>query len=219
MQPRTVTIPESYRQVATCRAEKRGSSGYLHNTILVHKDFPFEVEEVPVGGVNITAGCTVPRCAACVVVGSDLTIANVHLCGGRYDDTQYHVLRDVKAKELKMLVENANPDIIIGDFNGERSDVFARKTLSKYPMFRDLNKSKKEEFLAYYMSAHAFLSDNGYVPLYEETDVRQTSVYGGVPDWMYIKKSKLRAILNVQVVSKCDCSDHSAVVVDIQLKT
>ena len=35
---------------------------------------------------------------------------------------------------------------------------------------------------------------------------------------MYIKKSKLRAVAGVHVVGKCDCSDHSAVVVDILLK-
>jgi hypothetical protein len=91
-------LSAEHSDAATCRAEPLGGGRYLHNTILVRNGM--RSDALP--GLRITAGCRVPRCAAAVRLPDHggLVVANVHLCGGRFDDPHYARLLDVKANQL-----------------------------------------------------------------------------------------------------------------------
>ena len=55
-----------------------------------------------------------------VVNFDGIIIANVHLCGGRYDDVHYKTFLTEKADSIKHLLGH-DPVIIVGDFNGDPS--------------------------------------------------------------------------------------------------
>ena len=63
----------------------------------------------------------------------------------------------------------------------------------------------------YYQSCHKYLTANGYVPLYDEEQVRQTSSFGGVPDWAYgitVTEVKIAPFRAARVIEAFHCSDH-----------
>ena len=207
--------PSTHAVVASCRAEKT-PAGHLMNKILVAKRFRPTVEALAVK-VNVTAGCTVPRCATCIRVDGRIVIANVHLCGGRFDDPHYKRLQNTKALALQNLLDAVHPDIIVGDFNGEQSTDAATKTLQNYPLFRNLKPTEKVEFLQYFQSAHRLLEQSGYEPAFIEAGLQPTNKFGGVSDWVYIRRSLKATVRSVTVINALACSDHNAVLVELVL--
>ena len=222
-------LPPTYTVVAQCRAE-RIATGFLYNTILVHDRARHWVE--PLAPVDLPGNpamvrkeqgpgrsCPNERCAAGVRIDGAVVLANVHLCGGRFVDPHYGRagLPDVRARSLQLLVREMKPDLIVGDFNSERTEAAARRTLARHPVFRGLTAKARDAFLRYYLSGHEWLqSYGGYTPLYDE-GLGSTSRYGGVPDWMYVRNSCLLAVRQAQVLDARDCSDHNAVLVDVDL--
>lgn len=130
----------------------------------------------------------VPRAAAsCTYRG--VTIANVHLCGGRHDDNLFAFLAHEKARQIAQVVSVMRPDIIVGDFNSENTTESALTTLHRYPLFENLDPNQKRAFLQYYLSAHRVLREQHYGAAFCTDDMRPTSVYGGCPDWIYVKNN------------------------------
>ena len=152
-------------------------------------------------------------------IHGSIVLANVHLCGGRFIDPHYGKtgLMDVRARSLQSLIRVVDPDLIVGDFNSERTEAAARRTLTKHPVFRGLTAKARDAFLRYYLSGHEWLQTHGgYTPLFDE-GVGSTSRYGGVPDWMYARTSRLLEVRRAQVLDARDCNDHDAVLVDVDL--
>lgn len=180
----------------------------LCNTILVKKSLSYLVtasKQFQFDPRGIAERCV------CAIRFAGLLIANTHLCGGRHDDQHYATLVDAKAEEMSQLVEALKPDIVVGDFNAESNWFEALSTLNSYPLFEDLGTAEKELFLQYYRSAHLFLQENGYVPAFAEQDVRPTSAFGGVPDWIYVKSGLQDTVFDVKKVEAIPYySDHNA---------
>ena len=224
VQPRPVGLPAAYRQVATCRAEVlRHTNQHLHNTWLVRRAFPGDVQpRVPPALVLAAAGCRTARCAASVVLagsgGRTLTLTNVHLCGGRIDDPAYQTLQRVKARELRLVLDNVKPDVVVGDFNGERAIERARRQLEGHPLYRRLRTDEQRQvFLEFYRSCHDLLDRRGYVPVYDEALVRRTNSFGGVSDWVYVRHRLLHFVRNVRVIDTGRHSDHQGILVEFDL--
>lgn len=124
----------------------------------------------------------------------------------------------MKEDALRRLLDSRRPpDIIVGDFNGERSPKRARKTLATHPVFQQLrSKQDQTAFLQYYRRCHQMLGQRGYVPAYRDTSL-VTSRYGGLPDWVYVRRGLGATVQSVKVVPADTCSDHHAVLVRLRL--
>ena len=55
------------------------------------------------------------------------------------------------------------------------------------------------------------MDEAGYVAAYTETQVGPTSTYGGVPDWIYLRRGLGAVVERVEVVPALHCSDHNGV--------
>lgn len=200
------TILESkyYKRISFCKGEKYGST-ILGNSVYVRKENIGYITKTL--NVDITKNCTVPRCSV-LVEYKNIRMANVHLCGGRYDDPEYENLKDVKERELGEMLKH-NPNIILGDFNGEE-DV---SSIKNYYLYKNLSGEEKKLFEKYYSSGHSFLKDNKY----KTKKFGITSKFGGTPDWMYYDSTI--KIVNYQVIDTIfenKLSDHKCIVIEIK---
>lgn len=189
---------------------------FLANTIIVKT----ELQKIAIGdNVGIGEACTTERCAA-VLHLRGLVIANVHLCGGRSDDKDFRSLANEKANEIAKVVERFAPHLIVGDFNGERNRIEAETTLRDYPAYRDLSVVEREQFMTYYLSAHRWLTAHGYEPAFTEAAVRPTSAFGGVPDWVYVRRDSGIVVQSVRRIDAIpELSDHNALLVNFAVAT
>lgn len=185
----------------------------IANTILVKNIYKYKTNRIPYWTMG---GCTTKRCF-CAIRFGDIVIANVHLCGGRFDDVRYNDNIMSKHKQLKVMVERVDPDIIAGDFNSECDERSALKTLRRYPMYTGLRMTEKRRFIKYYMSGHLYLQKNRYVPLKNR---QKTSIFGGTPDWVYTRygmRAMVKVINTIRAPNKL--SDHNAVIAWIKHDT
>ena len=106
--------------------------------------------------------------------------------------------------------------MIIGDFNNENSIDAVMKQLENYSFYQKLSPSDKFQFVDYFTSGLRYLRDHTeYTPAYNEKIIGKTSIYGGTPDWIYVKnQTRLTGqIKNHDAISK-KLSDHNAVTVE-----
>lgn len=101
--------------------------------------------------------------------------------------------------------------------NGERSEAVARENLARYDLYRGLSPRDRETFLHYYRGGHVAMDEADYVPAYAEEEVGSTSVYGGVPDWVYLRRGLGAVVEAVETVPALQCSDHNGVRVVLRL--
>ena len=106
-----LNLTSDYIFAAECQAEKfRGH--HLANTVYVLRKHIKYVEKL--SAVNLTISTETVRCAAVLRLYGTV-IANVHLCGGRFDDKQFRNFQEQKHLQLKRLVQEHHPDIILGE--------------------------------------------------------------------------------------------------------
>ena len=141
---------------------------------------------------NITSNSLADKRCAVFALIEGVLIANVHLTGGRYDDQNYSKLGEIKRDQLQKVLA-ADPDIILGDFNG---DLILADQLDSYSAYSSLTPSNQDEFRKYWIAGHKLLSDTGYVrvPFIEET-----SVFGVRSDHIYYKPDRVE-LVNKQMV-------------------
>jgi endonuclease/exonuclease/phosphatase family metal-dependent hydrolase len=217
--PHSLGLDKFYTQVVHCAAEYLPHLGaHLANTILVRKSRDLLVSDS--GAISLERYGTA-RCASYVKVNG-IKIANTHLQGGRFADMDYTTLMNTKAREIVQIVQDIGPDVIVGDFNGDKR-AQAESTLQLHPVFEDLSTEEKKQFLNYFSGVHDTLADIGYTSAYEAKDVGHTSIFGGVPDWVYVNPLRVDVMGDgLQVVSetlKEQLSDHAGVIVEVQLKS
>lgn len=198
----------SYHLVSYCETER-----YLVNSIYVHRSLLRYIHGV--NQYNITCSCPTPRCATVIKIGH-ISIANIHLCGGRFDDKDYTKLTIIKADEVHQLIKKIKPDVIVGDFNAEATMEDSVTQLKNYPLYQQLSTTEKKEFIRYYTSHQIELSTYNYHPAYNRGQIGATSIYGGTPDWMYYNPIKLNPDAS-QLIDMLDYSDHNAVFVQFSL--
>jgi endonuclease/exonuclease/phosphatase family metal-dependent hydrolase len=207
---RSIKGLSNYVMQSTCIAEPLYNS-YLVNRIFVHQKLISTVTDIR--EIDITCNCTVPRCANHVRV-KGISIVNLHMCGGRYDDPSYRYLFDVRQKEIETIGQRA--DLIVGDFNSESTENDAVESLSGYPLYKGLKANQRAEFLKYYTSHHQTLHDYGYRSAYSKREIGKTSIYGGTPDWMYYQPAHLKP-LSFQNIPLLKYTDHNGVRVDFEV--
>jgi endonuclease/exonuclease/phosphatase family metal-dependent hydrolase len=123
-----------------------------------------------------------------------------------------------KEREIIQIVQDIDPDVIVGDFNSGKRKT-ADKSLKLHPIYKDLDPTEKKRFLQYFSGIHDTLANIGFISAYEETDVGTTSVFGGVPDWVYLKKGAFDVHGKPKVLSSVltdQLSDHAGVIVSIK---
>ncbi len=193
---------------------------HLSNSIYVkHIEL---VTDTRVLNLSINTSYFAPRCAT-IITYMGVKIANTHLTGGRYDDKWYNMSNikgeQIKSRQIKFILTE-NPDIIVGDFNGEptKSD-----SLDVYPLFEFLNKNEQNMFLSYWTAGHSDLINSDYLPvkIYE-----YTSIYNNNPDWIYYNSNKIELVTKKPpFVAKffgsslsSDYSDHNAIIASFRYK-
>ena len=198
---------EGFKRAASCNAEKlNGSPGYLMNLTLVRKG----LKTKKIGSFSDTKICPTKRCLLVVEVGG-IRIANVHLCGGRYDDENFEKAIDSKENELHRLVDKFSPDIVAGDFNGEPI-----KVPTKYDLYKNLDRAGKKLYKQYYSSGHSYLKEQGYTRVASKGI---TSVYGGTPDWFYydsgvLKNKGMKKLMAI----RDEYSDHNGLIAKFEVR-
>ncbi|KNC87828.1 hypothetical protein SARC_00085 [Sphaeroforma arctica JP610] len=154
--------------------------------------------------------------SAVVVQYNGLSIANVHLTGGRFDDRGFEAYVDAKSREIDNIVSKWDPDLVVGDFNADttvhQADRAGQALVCGYT---SLPQSTKATFRSYYGDVHTRLEQWGYRACTPTVPPYQTSVYGGMVDWIYQRASR---IPDGPLVTRCvdaigpRISDHNAVV-------
>lgn len=200
----------NYEFIGSC------NGGNLGNSIYVNKNSLGTISEFK--DIDITQECVVRRCGFFINI-KGVTIVNVHLCGGRYDDVSYQQLQRVRYNQISKIIDSLGfvPDLIVGDFNGESTIESARNTLKNYPFVNNLKDSEKEKFFNYYSSHILALEKYGYKPAYTVQEIGPTSKFGGNPDWMYYLNTKLSPI-SADMIPLLEYTDHNGVVVNFNVK-
>ena len=222
-----------YRLLGSCIAETLTwprivklfpMSKNLSNSIWAKESFiaQYHLSSPTITHLNMSQNCPDPRCSVVANFGI-FSIANVHLCGGKFTDELFlnNTANDViysKDESLLHLIEQSNPTFIGGDFNGER-DRNIMHGLGNYGLLNELSHSSRADFIKFFQSGHAILDKHGYTPFYKEADVESTSKFGPVVDWIYFKESDGIQLKQKQVhkVYACDISDHDAVLVNMTI--
>ena len=198
-----------YTKIVKCKGEKYGND-FLSNSIFVKNEF--------VNKTSYNKSCDLTyknsvRCSSLIKIFG-VTIASVHLTGGRYDDQKYEKYKKARMRQLDKLVVKYKPDVILGDFNSESVEEELKRSLKNYNLYNNLDEKHKKKYIKYSLSGHNYLLNNRYTKAYEEKRVRPTSIYGGVPDWFYYKNEVLK-IVNVSLISFMDLTDHNGILVTV----
>lgn len=135
---------------------------------------------------------------------NNISIASVHLYGGRFDDEMYETYSDIRDRQISALI---GIDIIGGDFN---SNADVNKVPHKHPIYKSLKTDiERQVFQNYFISGHKPLLDKGYLPVPVNSP---TDMYGGNPDAIYYNGIKLKLISSevIDFISK-NLSDHNGI--------
>ncbi len=212
-------LPE-YVLMSIGYAEKTDIGSFLSNAIFVKKKLLYE-QTSDVARCNMffppDSRKSVPRSCA-VVYLEGITIANIHQTGGCGDDLLYKELVDTKGKQMERMIRAFKPDIILGDLNAESNEADARDQMKNYRFYQTLSMKERDIFMNYYLCGHRKLDEHGYMAAYQVDDVRPTSVYGGVPDWIYFKESKISVVSFNKLKAIPNFSDHNAILITINVK-
>ena len=149
-----------------------------------------------------SASCTTTRNAAVLHVashgGSPLRIANVHLCGGRFDE-RYHTddsaadLEHAKNELLRQVLAEAKPVIVAGDFNSDMNHYVTGEPRAAQATYLKMRGWSDEHIAIWNQTPYALLAANAYAAT--STDAATTSWYGGTPDaiWYHTPALTLRS--------------------------
>lgn len=214
---------KGFKLISLCAAERifypitdHGGFKHLANAIYVSDSLlaDYEISSATLW-LPVCRGMSVPRGAAILTI-DNITIANMHLSGGAEDDIQRE-LGQIKAQQIERVATEFSPDIIVGDLNSESNEKEAKETFKTYEFYRSLEEEEREEFMKYYLSGHERLHLLGYHTILSERMMRPTSIYGGVPDWVYTKiSSKCRVIGFKKFIAIPRLSDHDAILTTIE---
>jgi len=139
---------------------------------------------------------------------SKLKIANVHLCGGRFDDQTWQPEDTTRKDFMVDLLTKHDPDIVLGDFNAMDAKVStvvvekaaaeaalnARKSSSK--LFRLFGKQpayerRLQNFYEWRQQPFQVLREAKYLPVSMKTV--KTTYYGAGADMIWYKVGKLES--------------------------
>lgn len=174
--------------------------------------------------------------------GKQLTVANIHLEGGMSEDPNFKT--GTRKAYMQSLINEYEPDVILGDFNGNPDGQFSRKILNRKYYTRDEPKKflsylerlvgKKPDFntnafLAWREEPFRVLEENGYerVSTTSNSEYEPTSIYGDCVDHIYIRKDSGLEIVSSwkadffkkeEGCANKDISDHHGLFVELNFK-
>jgi hypothetical protein len=141
-----------------------------------------------------------------------VTIANMHLCGGRYDDKNHKKdsvenMATIKGEAVLAMVPDAS--IIVGDFNS-LPNPFGVMNKSYLTYIRKIGWSD-QQILAWNETPYDILKQSGFVRVKYN---KPTSFFGGMPDSMwckqYLKPDRINEIDMGMLTKKS--SDHNGII-------
>jgi hypothetical protein len=152
------------------------------------------------------------RCSSSILYRSRISITNVHLSGGKFDDKKYQLANKINLRN-NQINEVIGSDIIAGDFNSNPSEEFFPVS---HPVYKSLETDlERQAFRHYFVSGHKPLFDAGYIPVPINTN---TDIFGGNPDAVYYNPDRLE-LLDVKVIEFLpDLTDHNGIYCKFYIK-
>jgi len=193
--------PQNYVKVAGCLTNEN-----LMNSILVRSDLQNEVIALPGYRLATNKVLDVNR-GVSTIIFKGIKIGNLHLSGGRVDDTFYKEIVTLRDQQVTPLASKSNLyDLVAGDFNGSPLE---NKFAYTHPIFIIANDEGKKIFKQYFQSGHKPFMDAGFSGIHCKS---ATDAFGGTPDHIYYKSDKLQ-LLDLQVIDMIgrQISDHNAI--------
>jgi endonuclease/exonuclease/phosphatase family metal-dependent hydrolase len=118
-------------------------------------------------------------------------VANVHLCGGRFDEaTALENEDEIISKKTELFTAyKPKPDIVLGDFNSDVNHFYKNIESEKQINFLTGLGWTRENAAKWNKAPYVWLDQNGYSLVDPET---QTSFYGNTPDAIWFQKKNLK---------------------------
>ena len=204
------------------------NSTQLHYEIMMtlrRKDSPWTLKNShPI----LTSKCGTGRVATINTVEHQdskkkITIANAHLCGGRFDEMMHckasNIDELIRAKN-DMLVDivKQKVDVVLGDFNSDYLSYLNPDDVSKLQfLMSKQNNCSKQQAQKWHSAPFELLKTNNYTHV-DIGDV-QTSTYGPQTDNLWYKGNKLKQeSFEILDALKSNASDHQGISVKFQIK-
>ena len=160
-----------------------------------------------------------------------IKIANIHLCGGRFDENDkiggmlignLKTIRTKKNEIIEKLVNQYNVDIIAGDFNSDLICYLNNDTLQKQHL-NYLQKISPKKSLKVYQewnsTPYKYLFNNNYSLAFLDTNKNNyTSIYKTHPDSIWFKKGLFiqNEYKYIDLITNT-LSDHNAIYTKLQI--
>lgn len=149
----------------------------------------------------------------------NIKVANVHLCGGRFDETNPEIFKDLNNSKLYVLIKvvGHNPDIIMGDFYSDlesKTDESGNHLSTNVSFLKGLKEVEwaQDTIKMWNTLPNEYLSKQGYVRAIPEINKRPTSRFGTTPDAIYYKPDRLKIASSGQEhIHDTPVSDHDLV--------
>lgn len=221
--------------VAHHGAHPHGNYTFDSLATLIRKGSPWKVDCV---SIVPTVLCLTKRITTVTSIKNDnktIAIANVHLCGGRFDEKDVVTrkipvddkLNTMKTETLSKIISgksSAKPDIIIGDFNSDMYGAIDPATAKNRIYLTNLG-FNDNMIQAWNSAPFTFIKENHYIlaPYVKTGDsplqIMKTSAFGPTPDATYFSISRLE-YTSSDVINLIDTgfTDHNGLFVQLNCK-
>jgi hypothetical protein len=154
---------------------------------------------------------------------NNLTIANTHLVGGRYDDQHWVKFPDGRKRQIEQILTHV-PDFILGDFNADTADDIS-STYWNELLKKSTDADNELNLKKYKTSGHKYLIDNNYRSIFDRDTLCPTTPFNTVVDWIYyLQANKSTKVKKVTILEKgkieainLNLSDHNFIWIRVQI--
>lgn len=157
--------------------------------------------------------------------GKILKLANVHLCGGRFDENDkiggmllgnIKEVRKRKNEILEKLVCEYNIDIIAGDFNSDLVSYINNELQSKhFQYFKKISPNTSIEiFKEWNVAPYKYLESHNYTTPINKSNAINTSIFKTHPDSIWYKNGSINDFKYIDLI-KNNLSDHNGIFCNI----
>lgn len=155
---------------------------------------------------------------------NNLTIANTHLVGGKFDDQHWVDFIDGREKQLQQILTH-QPEFILGDFNADTIDTISGEYWQKLLQISTAP-NKEANLKKYKTSGHKYLTDNNYTSTVNRDTVYPTTPFFSVVDWIYrLQENKSTKVKTITILEQgkieamnLNLSDHDFIWVRLKIE-
>jgi len=161
--------------------------------------------------------CTTRRKWMIAKMSNGVTIANIHLCGGRSENLRFN--KGSRAKEILSVIKSEKPDIILGDFNGDLSSRRTSQSIKgSYENFLEKKGRNTNQFKDWLAEPFPILKKEKYSVVKNEIS---TTPHYSVVDYIFYKKEAIQPLQKeaeiLNFISQ-KVTDHNGVLVKMKVK-